>query len=649
MRRKPKEPLSMRIDVKKYLFAGTEDSKKSFFTKAQEHGIIHFIRDEAKGRELPDHLEEMLHAIKILRGLPVVEQLELDNNEGGLAKAKEIIALKDKVDRLQEEERLIKLEIARIEIFGDFSLQDLAFIRDKGRRAFRFLCSKKGKFEEATLPEDVVYVGSDHGLDYFVSIAETFVPMEGMIEMKITQPIGELKKRLHEAELEERELESKLKEQAKYNTYLHHAFIHFLNGYHLQNAQESTKEAIEGQLFFATGYVPSNKVEELERLVEEMNIHFEEIAIEEKDVIPTYMENKGLALMGEDLVHIYDTPSPTDRDPSLWVFASFALFFSMIIGDAGYGMILLAVSVWLKYIKFPNAKGAGRRVLNLSVILFSCCIAWGVLTTSAFGLSFPADSPLRSLSLTTYLAEKKIAYSYRVKDASYEGWVKQFPETASLTDPKEIIRKGAKGTDEAKEYVMLDKVSQGLMVELALMIGVIHILISLARYLDRNYTAFGWILFIIGATLYIPEYLKENVMAHYLFNLSHETAEANGLALMGAGAFLAVAAGIYSSKLLGILEVMTVIQIFADILSYLRLYALGLAGGIVSATVNGFADSVFFAGGVLILVLGHSINILLAIMGGVIHGLRLNFLEWYHYSFQGGGKLFNPLRKIDIE
>lgn len=639
----------MRIDVKKYLFVGTEESKNPFFTKAQELGIIHFIQEGAKGRELPDELQKLLYAIKILRGLPVVEQLEIDNFDEAFAKAEEIISLKERIEKLLEEDRLLKLEIARIEIFGEFSHQDLRYIKEKGHRTISFLCAKKGRHQEETLPDNVLFLASDHGMDYFISIAEKYQPIEGMVEMKIDKTIGELKQRRIQAEEEVRELESKLKKLAKYNTYLHHAFIDHLNGYHLQNAKESTEQAIEGQLFFITAFVPINKTEELKQLVEKMNVHFEEVALEETDVIPTYLENKGLARIGEDLVHIYDTPSFTDRDPSLWVFFAFALFFSMIIGDAGYGLILLCVCLWLKFIKFPKAKGIGRRVLNLSIILFSCCIAWGVLTTSVFGLSIPADSPIRKFSLTTYLAEKKIAYSYRVKDASYDAWVKEFPETASLTDPEEIIQKGATGPEGAKEYVMLDKTSQGLMVEIALMVGVVHIIISLIRYLDRNYTALGWILFLIGGVLYIPEYLNENVMAHYLFGLTHETAENNGLALMGIGIVLAVGAAIWSSKLLGVLEVMTVIQIFADVLSYLRLYALGLAGGIVSATVNGFAEGLFFAGGALILIVGHGINIALALMGGVIHGLRLNFLEWYHYSFQGGGRMFNPLKKIDIE
>jgi V/A-type H+-transporting ATPase subunit I len=92
-------------------------------------------------------------------------------------------------------------------------------------------------------------------------------------------------------------------------------------------------------------------------------------------------------------------------------------------------------------------------------------------------------------------------------------------------------------------------------------------------------------------------------------------------------------------------ELLNVVQVFADVMSYLRLYALALGGVVMARTFNDRLgiDMNLFAGALVILI-GHTINITLAIMGGVIHGLRLNFLEWYHYSFEGGGRLFNPLK-----
>ena len=122
-----------------------------------------------------------------------------------------------------------------------------------------------------------------------------------------------------------------------------------------------------------------------------------------------------------------------------------------------------------------------------------------------------------------------------------------------------------------------------------------------------------------------------------------------GLQLIAVGIPSAFVLAIFKNGLLGLTEVMKLIQVFSDVLSYLRLYALGLSGSIVSATINDVAASLPFLLAIVLMAIGHLLNMALGIMGGVIHGLRLNFLEWYHYSFEGGGKRFRPLEIKQIE
>ena len=112
---------------------------------------------------------------------------------------------------------------------------------------------------------------------------------------------------------------------------------------------------------------------------------------------------------------------------------------------------------------------------------------------------------------------------------------------------------------------------------------------------------------------------------------------------------IAIFTAIAQLGIIGGLEVTKVVQIFGDVLSYLRLYALALAGTIMAATVNNLVVQMPFLLAIVILFIGHGINLALGVMGGIIHGLRLNFIEWYHYSFEGDGKLFNPLRLLKKE
>lgn len=641
----------MRYDVKKFLFVGVEKERAAFFQRAQEAGIINFIDTKpVRVKEISEDLMTLQKAILILRGLPVVEQEETQEYSIANGLAEKIVGLKGLLDKLYEEERVTKLEMSRVEVFGDFSLQDIAYIEKKGNRVVQFYCAKQGFAENHELPENVIYVASENGLDYFVAINRERTQYPKMIEMEIDHSWGELNSRHDEIEKEIHSLEQRLKGYAKYSLFLHHAFVHELNEFNLKKAKDFVDFPIENEgLFVVQGWVPVHQIETMHQFVKKMNVFVEEIDVDPYDVVPTYLENTGAARVGEDLIHIYDTPSITDKDPSMWVLVFFALFFSMIIGDGGYGLILLLIALYIRY-KHSGLRSYKKRALDLLTILAFSCIAWGFLTTSFFGITIAPDNPIRKVSVMTWLVEKKAEYHMQRKDESYQEWVKKYPDLATVKNPQEFLLKASSVNDHGSiSYEAYSKFSDNIMLELALFVGVIHIILSMGRHISRNWSHLGWILLIIGAYLYVPSFLEVASIPNFVFGLDPEVGKTNGLYMIYGGLILAVAIAIYHHKWMGLLEASVVIQIFGDILSYIRLYALGLSGALLTATMIDLAASVplFFA--ILILLVGHVINIVLAIMGGVIHGLRLNFLEWYHYSFEGGGRMFNPLRKQEIE
>ena len=133
-------------------------------------------------------------------------------------------------------------------------------------------------------------------------------------------------------------------------------------------------------------------------------------------------------------------------------------------------------------------------------------------------------------------------------------------------------------------------------------------------------------------------------MFHFLGIIPKKGGAEVGKQLVFLGVGLAWVLALIQHKKKGLEEPLKSIQIFADILSYLRLYALSLAGIIMAGTFNQMGQEVGYVFGFFIILAGHVLNMIIGIMGGFIHGLRLNFLEWYHYCFEGSGKLFNPLR-----
>lgn len=639
----------MRYDVKKYLFAGLENERDLFFKRAQEAGIIHFIHaNPLRDKRDLEEVKIFSKAIAILRGLPVVDQEASEEN--GLHLAAKIISIHELLEKLREEERMTGLEVSRVEPFGNFSKEEITSIEKEAGRKIQFYCAKQGFAHTDEVPENAIHVSSDHGLDYFMAINKETAQYPKMIEMVVDKPWGQLKQRETELKQEIHALEHDLKGYAKYNRFLHQAFVHEMNAFHLNEAKHAVDFPIDGgELFAVQGWVPVHKLDFLDQLVKEMHIFVEEIEVDPNETIPTFLENKGAARIGEDLVHVYDTPSQNDKDPSFWVLAFFALFFSMIIGDGGYGLVLLLIAFYIRY-KHSGLKDQKKRALDLLTILGFGCIVWGVLTTSFFGIDIAPDNPIRKASAMSWLVEKKAAYHIERQDEVHAEWTKKYPELSSVKEPKEFLLKaGSADSHGVMKYEAFSKFSDNLMMELALLVGVIHTILSMGRNIFRNWAYFGWVLLILGAYLYAPVFLNASSISHFIFGLDGELIGQIALYMVYGGFGLATVMALVQHKWFGLLEPTVAIQIFGDVLSYMRLYALGLSGALLTQTVVELAASVPLFFGILILVFGHTVNIVLGVMGGVIHGLRLNFLEWYHYSFEGGGKMFNPLHIHEIE
>lgn len=633
----------MRIDVHKVLLLGAWKERAAFFSEAQRLGLLEFLSSyPSRPGEHPAQIEQFQEALAILRGMPVVKERSTTVEASLLAQ--QLVEARRRWEGIQEELRVLKKECERVAPFGNFSLEQVRLLERETGRRLRFFCARQGMQREHPL---LVYLGSAHELDYFCTFEREYAAPSGITEMQIEAPLGELLGRMAHLEREKGEVEKRLKELAHYRDRVHQGMVDALNHYHLERDKDKVLLLLEEGAFAIEGWVATSRIEELDALAGRHGVHVERIAVEAEDRQPTHLENEGAGRLGEDLVSIYDTPSTTDNDPSLWVFIAFTLFFSMIVGDGGYGLILLGLSSFLFWKFRKEREGLGRRFRRLTLALSIACCLWGTLFTSFFGVEIPLNSPLRKVSVLTWLTEKKAEYHIEHKDAVYEEWTKRFPQLTKVSDPEQFLQEGVEERDGKVQHPIYTEYVDQILLELALLIGAIHLSLSLLRYLPRNWAALGWVCFIVGSYLYFPVALKATSLLNILFPLTPAVAGAIGLPLLLGGVGLAWVLAILQKRTGGIVEVMNVIQIFADGMSYLRLYALGLAGGIMAATFNEMGSKAPFVLGIFIILFGHLVNLTLALMGGVIHGLRLNFIEWYHYSFEGGGKRFSPLTLLE--
>ena len=629
----------MKCEVKKYLIIGLESEKDAFFQKAQTQGFIEFIPASGpKKIAFPKSLTHFTEALKLLKPYET-ENPDVLTGDAHWA-CHQIIDLKHKLAALYDEERAVNQEIMRVKIFGDFSKGEIHEIEKDGKRAIQFFAVKERLTRNGNLPEELIYIGTEFDMDYFISISKKPLSEPNLIEMQIERPLGELQNRLNDIHKERHSIQSQLKGFAAWKTHIQNTLIEKLNSHNLQSAKTEVDQELDGSLFAVFAWIPTKKLSQTTTLIQNFSIHCELASVEKDDKVPTYLENKGFSKVGEDLVHIYDVPAAEDKDPSPWVIWAFVLFFSMIVADAGYGLIYFTVALLLRH-KCKKAKGGLKRFITLLTTISIGCMTWGILTCSYFGLTIKPSNPISKYSMIGYLANKKASYHMAEKDDVYQFWVQKNPELEAAQTPTQFLTTEHKGL-----YPIYEAFSDNILLELAIFVGLIHLTLSLMRYSLRSWPNFGWIIFLIGGYLYFPSHMDATSFVNFLGILSKPLAAAIGLQCVIIGLIISTVLALIQMKLAGLAEITKMIQVFSDTLSYLRLYALGLAGMMMAATFNDLAVDAGLFLGFFILIAGHALNFTMGAVSGIIHGLRLNFLEWYHYSFEGGGRIFNPLKRL---
>ncbi len=628
----------MIIKVKKCLIYGIREEVDHFLHSAQKAGFIEFIHPSKRSQQLSSSIKDMMAAIKILRHYPQMQE-KTGSYVSMEALSSHVVHLQSQLDQLMDESNELQKEISRIKPFGYFSREDIAYIEREAKRFIQFFCIQSEKKKQIRISDELIYINTDEGLDYYIAINKNKTFYSNLMEIWIDRPLEELESRLQMVQMLFKEKELEIKKTVPFLDDLRKELLRQLNCHNVENVKKSLSFPMEQPLFFIEAWIPVTHIQHFEKLISPFSIDYEYIAVEKHERVPTCMENKKTAKIGEDIVKIYDVPSIKDKDPSLWVFIFFAIFFAMIVSDAGYGLVYLLIALFAKW-KIPNPRPHIRRFVQLMIILSGACIGWGVLTGSYFGMDVNPNQTLNGTIAINYLTEKKAAYHLQMRDDVYQYWQKEYSGVSQARSGRDFIL----SIEKEGNYEAFAAFKKNILLELSLLAGVIHIGLSFGRYVKRNWSGIGWILFLIGGYLFFPSMVDSTSMVNFLGLMSKEAATAIGQVLLYSGIGLAIILGIIQKRLMGLVEITNVIQIFSDVLSYLRLYALGLAAMVMAETFNDIAMKAGIAAGLLILILGHGLNLILGVMGGIIHGLRLNFIEWYHHSFEGDGKLFNPLR-----
>jgi V/A-type H+-transporting ATPase subunit I len=330
--------------------------------------------------------------------------------------------------------------------------------------------------------------------------------------------------------------------------------------------------------------------------------------------VPTQLRNSALVRVIQPVFDFLGTvPNYREYEISAWFLLFFCIFFAMIFGDAGYGSVLLAIAAALSI----QAKRRGRPVpdaVRLLFLLSGFTIFWGVLTLSWFGLAPEAlPSFLRAIDLD-WLSNANPDSGNNVKVFCF-----------SLGTIQLVVAHLKNARRDWGSPKLLAQVGQIMM-----LVGMLTLAFNLV--IDANrFPLPPWTVPVIGA----------GFLLNFLF-ANYES---------GWGFWRGLLKGIVGSLANFISVFLGVVNVFADIVSYIRLWAVGLAGVAISQTINNMAgpllgEFAFFLIAVTVLVFGHGINMILSVLSVIVHGVRLNMLEFSgHLGMEWSGFAYDPFRE----
>jgi len=587
------------VELKKLTLCGLLAEKTGVLKKLQSLGGSHLISlnkllvstEEASQKQT----EKAIQAVKYLNQCANKRhQVHYDNAFDLDTVVQQVIQVQADIRTLSDQRDFLVSRIAEIKPWGDF---DLKADDDFGGIKCWFYIIPKRLMKD--LDKELIFqlVHEDNIHCYVVILAEQ-EPAESSVPVPRTHTgVVSLSKLIKQLQSVELDLEDKQAERASLTRWI--SLISLSLTQNKENAALQLASSLtldEHDLFVIQAWVPIKQLSAFQSFAKAEGLAMLIEEVTEQDRPPTLLENPDLLAGGEDVIKFYQTPAYNSWDPSAVVFFSFAFFFAMILSDAGYAAIF-GVLLAFKWKKLGHHT-QGKRLRLLAAVTVSFSIIWGVLTGGYFG--------------------------YSPTPESIAGWFK-----------------------------ILDLNDFDSMMKLSIAIGVVHIILAnliKAYQLRAKKTAFaalGWVSLVSGG------FLLWLAIDNTLYT-SYSLLIAGGLLVLFFSSERTInTSSDYLWQLLdGVKNITGVTKIFGDILSYMRLFALGLASASLALTFNQLAEQVYTSVtglglllSILILLLGHTLNLVLCLMSGVVHGLRLNFIEFYSWSVSDEGYAFKEFSK----
>ncbi len=601
--------------MKKFSFLVFHSDYNTFLHELRELGMIHVVEQERKALDSEELQRFMAETRRLNEAKKMLEKVTDKKSllPPNVASIEEGMLLPDRIAEIENEKSTLaqQLQVSlrereSLRPWGNFDPENIERLEEAGYRVNLLVVPDKAYDPEWEERYNAMIIHREGSKSYFVTITKEtgLADQLNLEEMKhpelslleLDKLIVALKKRISEKEEALRQLTTDLPSLE--------AAIKELNTriFFTRVAHSATRVADE-KLLLLQGWAPAAKEQEITAYLEAQEAYYETAEPQPEDDVPIMFANNRFTRLFEPIAELYMLPKYNEIDLTPFFAPFFMIFFGLALGDIGYGVFLFAGATFASIFMKKKLGKAMIGILRLVQILGASATICGLLTGGFFGFN---------------IYETHIPFFQNMKDQVY-------------FDNQQMFN-------------------------LSLVLGVIQIMFGLILKIFNRIKQFGFMhaLSTIGWVI-----LLMSVIVAFLFPALLAMGGTLHLILMGAAAILIflfnspgknpllnIGLGLYDTYNMAT-------GLLGDVLSYVRLFALGLSGGILASVFNSLAlglkpDNLI--GGSLVFLLiflfGHAMNIYKTVLGAIVHPMRLTFVEFYkNAEFAGGGKRYNPFRK----
>ncbi|WP_161636300.1 V-type ATP synthase subunit I [Saccharicrinis fermentans] len=550
-----------------------------------------------------NHLKNLVNEMDSRRTDEEIAPLISDGEE----LMKRIEDLNHQVTILSQDISSLEKEKESVLPWGSFNPETIEGIRKAGYHVQFLICEDKNWDEQWREAADIELVNQEGSEMFLMAVSRGD---------KLTHPNLDEVELEHAASFFEVQIQEKQKELDRVNASLDEISLYATKVLEQTIAQleseinyakvfNSGEKVADDKLVVLTGWIPAKGQEDFTGALDQEALVYTIDAPTPEDDMPIKLKNSRFARLFESIGELYTLPNHKELDLTPFFAPFYMLFFGFCLGDAGYGLLIVLGTLW----GLTKAKPKIKPLLWLGFFLGLSTTIMGILGGTFFGIMFGKDA---------------------VTGEYIQPWFKEYQNYVLNTDNLMVL-------SLVLGYIQV-------------VFGMILKAVNLARVYGFKYSIaqIGWIIIVAIA---IPAYgLGSQGMI--------DVALGNQIAVV-AGVIGAIPALLYNTPGKNILlnfgtglwdSYGMASGLLGDVLSYIRLFALGLSSAILGSVFNSLAmdlspDTVVLRQLVMILILafGHSLNLFMALLGSFVHPLRLTFVEFYkNAGFEGGGHKYEP-------